>query len=54
MVKAADGTEINNEVITLARQYRKELMAGQKSQAKLVFLQTLHQDYYQELQQKVV
>ena len=40
-IKAADGTEVNNEVITLARQYRKELMAGQKSQAKLVFLANL-------------
>ena len=40
-VKAADGSEINSEVITLARQYRKELMAGQKSQAKLVFLANL-------------
>jgi|TARA_R100001463_G_scaffold25274_2_gene60028 hypothetical protein len=40
-LKAADGTEVNNEVITLARQYRKELMAGQKSQAKLVFLANL-------------
>jgi len=40
-LKAADGSEVNNEVITLARQYRKELMAGQKSQAKLVFLANL-------------
>jgi len=40
-VKAADGTEVNSEVIRLARQYRKELMAGQKSQAKLVFLSNL-------------
>jgi hypothetical protein len=40
-VKAADGTEINSEVIDLARKYRKELMAGQKSQAKLVFLANL-------------
>ena len=40
-IKAADGTEVDNEVITLARQYRKELMAGQKSQAKLVFLANL-------------
>jgi len=40
-IKAADGTEVNSEVITLARQYRKELMAGQKSQAKLVFLSNL-------------
>ena len=40
-IKAADGSEVNNEVITLARQYRKELMAGQKSQAKLVFLANL-------------
>ena len=40
-IKAADGTEVNNEVITVARQYRKELMAGQKSQAKLVFLSNL-------------
>ena len=40
-IKAADGSEINSEVITLARQYRKELMAGQKSQAKLVFLANL-------------
>ena len=39
--KAADGTEINSEVIDLARKYRKELMAGQKSQAKLVFLANL-------------
>jgi hypothetical protein len=36
-IKAADGTEVNTEVIDLARKYRKELMAGQKSQAKLVF-----------------
>ena len=40
-IKAADGTEINSEVIDLARKYRKELMAGQKSQAKLVFLANL-------------
>ena len=40
-IKAADGTEVNNEVITLARQYRKDLMAGQRSQAKLVFLGNL-------------
>ena len=40
-VKAADGTEVNSEVIDLARKYRKELMAGQKSQAKLVFLANL-------------
>ena len=40
-IKAADGTEVNSEVIRLARQYRKELMAGQKSQAKLVFLTNL-------------
>ena len=39
--KAADGTEINSEVIDLARKYRKELMAGQKAQAKLVFLANL-------------
>jgi len=40
-IKAADGTEVNSEVIDLARKYRKELMAGQKSQAKLVFLSNL-------------
>jgi hypothetical protein len=40
-IKAADGTEVNTEVIDLARKYRKELMAGQKSQAKLVFLSNL-------------
>ena len=40
-VKAADGTEVNSEVIELARKYRKELMAGQQSQAKLVFLSNL-------------
>ena len=40
-IKAADGTEVNSEVIELARKYRKELMAGQQSQAKLVFLSNL-------------
>ena len=40
-VTAADGTPITNETITLAKQYRKELMAGQKSQAGLVFLANL-------------
>ena len=40
-VKAADGTSVTNETIALAKQYRKELMAGQKSQAKLVFLANL-------------
>ena len=40
-LKAADGTEINSEVIDLARKYRKELMAGQGSQAKTVFLANL-------------
>ena len=40
-IKAADGTEVNNQVIDLARKYRKELMAGQKSQAKTVFLANL-------------
>ena len=39
--KAADGTEITSPVIELARKYRKELMAGQKSQAGLVFLTNL-------------
>jgi len=39
--KAADGTEITSPVIELARKYRKELMAGQKSQAGLVFLANL-------------
>ncbi len=39
--KAADGTEITSPVIELARKYRKELMAGQKSQAGLVFLSNL-------------
>jgi len=40
-IKAGDGTEVNTEVIDLARKYRKELMAGQKSQAGLVFLANL-------------
>ncbi len=40
-IKAEDGTEVNTEVIDLAKAYRKELMAGQKSQAKLVFLANL-------------
>jgi len=40
-VKAGDGTEINNEVIDLARAYSKELRAGQTSQAKTVFLANL-------------
>lgn len=40
-VKAGDGTDVNTEVIDLARKYRKELMAGQKSQAGLVFLANL-------------
>ena len=40
-VKAGDGTSVTNETIALAKEYRKELMAGQKSQAKLVFLANL-------------
>jgi hypothetical protein len=40
-IKAGDGTEVNSEVIELARKYRKELMAGQGSQAKTVFLANL-------------
>ena len=40
-VTAADGTPVTNETIALAKEYRKELMAGQKSQAKLVFLANL-------------
>ena len=40
-VAAGDGTPVTNETIALAKQYRKELMAGQKSQAKLVFLANL-------------
>ena len=40
-VKAGDGTEINNEVIDLAKAYSKELRAGQTSQAKTVFLANL-------------
>ena len=40
-IKASDGTEVNTEVIDLAKAYRTELMAGQKSQAKLVFLANL-------------
>ena len=40
-IKAADGTQADSETITLAKQYRKELMAGQQSQAKMVFLSNL-------------
>ena len=40
-IKASDGTQVDSEIITLAKQYRKELMAGQQSQAKLVFLSNL-------------
>ena len=40
-VKAGDGTEVNNEVIDLAKAYAKELRAGQTSQAKTVFLANL-------------
>ena len=36
-LRQRDGTEVNTEVIDLARKYRKELMAGQKSQAKTRF-----------------
>jgi hypothetical protein len=40
-ITGADGIQVNSEVIDLAKQYRKELMSGQKSQAKLVFLANL-------------
>ena len=40
-VKAGDGTDVNTQVIDLAKEYRKEMMAGQKSQAGLVFLANL-------------
>jgi hypothetical protein len=40
-ITAGDGTPVTSDVITLARQYRNELMKGQKSQAKLVFLANL-------------
>ena len=40
-IKAADGTPVTSNVIQLAKQYRKELMSGQQSQAKLAFLGNL-------------
>ena len=40
-ITAADGTPVNSTVIQLAKQYRKELMSGQQSQAKLAFLGNL-------------
>ena len=33
--------KLTMKLLALARQYRKELLAGQKSQAKLVFLANL-------------
>lgn len=40
-VTAADGTQVTDGVIERAKQIRKELMAGQSSQAKMVFLANL-------------
>jgi hypothetical protein len=40
-ITAADGTQVTDSVIERAKQIRKELMAGQSSQAKLVFLSNL-------------
>ena len=40
-ITAADGSQVTDSVIERAKQIRKELMAGQSSQAKLVFLSNL-------------
>lgn len=40
-VTAADGTQVTDSVIERAKQIRKELMAGQSSQAKMIFLANL-------------
>jgi len=40
-ITAADGSQVTDSVIERAKQIRKELMAGQSSQAKLVFLANL-------------
>ena len=40
-ITAADGSQVTDATIERAKQIRKELMAGQSSQAKLVFLSNL-------------
>ena len=40
-IKSGDGSEVTSDVIVRARQIRNELMAGQGSQAKTVFLANL-------------
>jgi len=40
-ITAADGTQVTDSVIERAKQIRKELMAGQSSQAKMIFLANL-------------